>query len=1278
MAQEEYEHPSEDGSEQLSGPPSSLDAETPAEDFDPLSDIPVSTQNIIVDTEEREHRDPALAYPLVAIGASAGGLQAFREMLDQLSPHTGMTFVLISHLAPNYDSQIVSLLQRHTKMSVVPILEGERPQPNQVYVLLPNQTVRLEGGVFRLQDRAPNDRNPATVNVFFRSVAEDQRNLSVGVVLSGADGDGAEGLKTIKGEGGLALVQSPDSAAQPGMPRSSIAADHVDLILPPARLAAELELIAVQFARPEVAVLEQGKPPHGDDQHFHRILQLLRTQSGLELRQYKPETIRRRMARRMILLRLENLADYYRFLQARPDEIRLLQEDILINVTRFFRDPYFWGALQTQVLPTLLKDRPVSKPIRIWCAGCSTGEEAYSLAISVLEYLTNNDLETPIQVFGTDASERSIEKARTASYPDTIANDITPDRLRRYFNKIENSFQVSKRVRDLCVFARHNLCNDPPFSHMDIVSCRNVMIYFNQALQRQIMSTFHYALDPGGCILLGMSEGMRDYGEAFAPVDRKHKIYSKLGGDSSPTFPLGREYRFSRVTPVGKSARSEEEGSWPEVDLQRAADRIVLARFGPPALVVDERMNVVQSRGQTSPLIQLAPGVVSWNLSRVLRADIFEEVRRTLQRAMDENVPTSTRLKTSSGDQREHQFQVDVLPIGSSGIRTRCFLILFQPTEDNGVDTTFGNVTSLTEVTDDEKDRVIIQLRNDLNGTRFHLQTLVEERDSRNQELVSANEEIQSANEELQSTNEELETTKEELQSTNEELQTVNDELQQRNQALEQTGNDLRNLLTSVSIPLLMLTMDLHIRQFTPPMQKLVSVLPSDIGRPIGDIRLQLSIDNLEPFLTHVLETLSTHESEVQDREGRWYLLRIRPYRTSDNKIEGLVVVLIDIDELRHSQESLTQARNFSRSIVESVSIPVVVLARDCTMLTVNSAFRELTQTRTSELTGRSFPDLVELRWGLSDLSARLDGLLTAERGSSFTLEHESTGPERKTLLIAAQALVTDGDRVLLLTIEDISLRRQAQRLMSHQNEALQGQVQIAAQELDRTQNELRGLTGHLFTVQEEERQRVARELHDDVGQRLSLLALLLNSVDDAKLKDDDKGKMGEAREHLQELGTDVRGMSHRLHPAIMDDLGLSAAVKSLVEEFGKREEMPSTYIVRDLPILQSQPATTAIYRITQEALRNVAKHAGKTHVKVMLEARDGILHLEIRDLGMGFDQRPDAGEASSGLGMITMQERARLAHGTLSVASALGEGTTVIVDIPYEEHGEHGSDEHG
>jgi two-component system, chemotaxis family, CheB/CheR fusion protein len=1219
---------------------------------------------ISIEEAAEENQAPALQFPVVGFGASAGGLQAFKEVLENLDPNTGMAFVLVTHLAPDQKSFMSEIVERYTNMPVSSIEDGHRPEPNHLYVLLPNQSLTLRDGHFRVEPPPAGERFPKTIDKFFYSLAADQKNHAIGVVLSGADTDGALGLKAIKGEGGIALVQSPDTALHSGMPRSSIASDHVDLVIPPAEIAIELGRLAQQFARPEVRSLEEGVISPDDEQLYQKILQLLRGFSGLDLRQYKPETIRRRIARRMLLLRMERLAHYLRFLQSRSDELRALHEDVLINVTRFFRDPGLWESLRMNVLPVLMQDRPQERPIRIWCAGCSSGEEAYSLAIGVLEYLSQHSLDTPVQIFGTDASDESIEKARIAIYPETLLSEIAPERLRRYFTKVDRGYQVSKRVRDTCIFARQNLANDPPFSHIDILSCRNVMIYFNQALQRQVMMTFHYALEAGGFILLGMSEGLRDYGEVFSTVDRKSKIYMKTGNNLPYNFEPPRHYAISQGGGLQRSPLTDSENSvWPELELQRAADRIVLARFGPPGLIVDDRMNVLQSRGQTSSFLEITPGAVTWNLLRVLREGLVSDVRSTLQRAIQENVPATGTASLLDEHKGEQKIEIDVLPITSASSRPRCFLVLFQMLA-KGED---GKPTALPmqpQLTVDEKDRLVAQLRQDLNSTRFHLQSLVEERDARNQELVSANEEIQSANEELQSTNEELETTKEELQSANEELQTVNDELQQRNNVLTQTGNDLTNLLNSVNIPLLMLTSDLHIRQFTPPMQKVLSVRPGDIGRSISEIRLQLSIEDIEPILIDVLETLGTREMEVQDREGRWHLLRVRPYRTAENKIEGLVVVLLDIDQLRRSQQQLMDARDFASSVVESVPVPIVVLNRDCTIRAENTAFRHLTQMQSAEVEGRSLPDLVGHLWGIDRMREKLDELLNSPLGTTTEFEHESTTPRRKNLLINGISLSTDGSPVLLLMMEDVTLRREAELLIARQKEALEGEIAVAARRLNRTQEELRGLTAHLLTTQEEERQRVARELHE-TGERLSLLEAVLNELRPEGAAKQNGAKIDTALEGVHTLNESLRQISDRLQPAILNELGLSAALKALVEEFGEREKMPATYATQNLPAGWSQGTATAVYRIAQEALRNVEKHAGKTHVKVVLAGEGKGLQLKVMDFGSGFD--PDGETGTTGLGLITMQERARLAGGNLTVASKVGEGTSVTAEVPLE-----------
>ncbi len=1219
--------------------------------------LPGDDSGVIV---EEDSREPALPYPVVAFGSSAGGLQAFRTILEELATDTGMAFVLVPHLAPDVASHLTELTGRYTRMPVNPILDGERPEPNRIYILQPNETVELAGGLFRVHLRKAEDRIPRPIDLFFHSLAADQKNYAVGVVLSGADADGALGLKTIKGEGGFAIVQTPESAQHSNMPRSSIAADHVDLVIPPNEIAVELKRLARQMLRPEVRSLESGEAVPSDAQSFARILHMMQVASGLDLRQYKPDTIRRRIARRMLLQRRETLADYQRYLTVHKDELANLQEDVLIGVTRFFRDASFWNAFSAELLPAFFKDRVPSQSVRVWCAGCSTGEEAYSVAIALLEYTSANGIEASIQVFATDASARSVETARQGIYPDTLAGEIRPERLRRFFTKVDRGYQVSKRVRDICIFAKQNLCSDPPFSHIDFLLCRNVMIYFNQVLQQQILSTFHYSLEAGGFLLLGASEALREYEEIFSPVDRKNKMYTKTGS----SFPGGHNMAFHRAFGTISHLQTNSQGSeqaWSDLELQRAADRIVLARYGPPGLIVDARMKVLQARGQTSAFVELASGTVSLNLLRILREGLSTPVREMFEYAIGANVPVSRTVELPGKDEEPQLICIDILPISSSDEVARTYMILFVEEAKEKARLTIDRPLS-PELDHKDEGRLIAQLRQDLASTRFHLQSLVAERDAQNQELVSANEEIQSANEELQSTNEELETAKEELQSANEELQTVNDELQQRNTVLSQTGNDLTNLLTSVSIPLLMLNDTLQIRQFTPPMERLLNIRAADIGRAISEIRLQLSIENIEPILHEVLDTLGTRELEVQDREGRWHMLRIRPYRTAENKIEGLVLVMVDIDQLRRTQQSMQQSRDFADFLIERMPMAVVVVEKDCTLRTANTAFRDLTGMQPRELVGRSLPVIFQTLWGLDGFEAKLDALLAGETGAALEFEHKSTHPNHSVLLIKGQALGMDGSRVVLMTMEDITLRRQSESLAADQKEALEREVERTNRTLQRAQSELQELTAYLFTMQEEERRRVARELHDDVAQRLS--ALQLQHERSRREEDGSRAERDEAIHNvLDSLNTDVRAISHRLHPSVLEDLGLTEAIRTLVKEFEQRENILATFINVNVPDAVPLMIATTVYRIVQEALRNVVKHAGKAHVKVLLEAQDDILKLEVRDSGLGFDQ--DADERTSGLGLISMKERARIAQGTLEIQSSLGRGTVILLTLP-------------
>jgi two-component system, chemotaxis family, CheB/CheR fusion protein len=1234
------------------------------------TELEVLSQEVIVaqgsapstDHPEENADSGHLPFAVVAIGGSAGGVEAYIELFQNLPADTGFAYVVVSHLAPTHKSHLAQIIRSRTSMPVMEIQHHTRPEPNQVYVIPPNAVLTIRHGFLELGVRA--DRFVMTIDGFFRSLAADQKNRAIGVVLSGMDSDGALGLRAIKGEGGISIVQAPESARFPDMPSNSIEADHVDLVAPPADIGRELARLGSQFVRPELQSLEEGLAIAGQEQQFTRILNLLSGVSTIDFRGYKPATLRRRIARRMLLKHLDTLPEYLQYLQLHGEELQDLQEDVLIGVTRFFRDPEVFDILKSAILPRILENRENGQQVRIWVAGCATGEEVYSIAITLLEYLSSQPIEPPIQIFGTDASENSIQKARLGIFPDSLAKEISAERLRRFFLKVDKGYQVAKRVRDLCIFARQNLCHDPPFGHIDLVSCRNVLIYLGQDLQRRVVPTFHYALRPDGFLLLGNSETIHTHFDLFALLDRKHKFYRKL---PSPTH-LSLDMR-SHFAPLRDAAGDQNRTeAWSDIDLQRSADRIVLARYGPPGVIVNEDLEILQSRGHTALFLEMAQGATSLHLSRMLREPIAAQVHDAVRRAIDQDTPVHLPRLSVAKNEGAQGASLEVLPMHTGGSRPRCFLVLFPPAgtlagrDDHSVDEL---------VSPPEYDRFAAPT-DDLTVTKLYLRSLIEERDARNQELVSANEEIQSANEELQSANEELETTKEELQSSNEELQTVNEELQQRNSILAQTSNDLTNLLNSVNLPLLMLNNDLQIRQFTPLTQRLMNVRPSDIGRSISEIRLNLSVENLEPLLLDVLDSLGTRELEVQDRDGHWRLLRVRPYRTADNKIEGVVLVLMDIDELRRSQQELLEARDYARSVIESIKTPTVVLNTDLKIRTVNGAFRTLASLPAGDSEGRSFPDLAVLLWGLESVRERLSGLVhNLADSDSLDFEHQfEQGQETRFLHIWARALATDGEQIILLTFEDITAPKITEHLHARLNRELEVQVHSTEETLGRTQSELRALAAKLFASQEEERRRVARELHDDISQQLAHLQMELERIQIKPPANADELSL--KMEHLHKtaahLSDNVRAISHRLHPSILEDLGLAEAIKSLLEEFRGQEGMLTTFRRHLVPASIPYETVGALYRIAQEALRNVAKHAGKTHVKITLEGTGSGVRLKIKDFGEGFDMQ----EKSAGLGLISMAERARLVQGAFSVESALGAGATITVEVPLSPEARH------
>jgi PAS domain S-box-containing protein len=862
-------------------------------------------------------------FPTVGIGASAGGLEAFRELLKNLPADTGMAFVLVQHLDPKHESMLTGLIAKATTMPVSEVEQGMRVEPNHVYVIPPNTHMTISRAILALAPRseAPGQHRP--VDHFLTSLAEDRGSRAIGVILSGTASDGTLGLKAIKAEGGITFAQN-ETAKYDGMPRSAIGSGHVDFILSPERIARELAKIGRHPYVVPIQTLEaQTLPKEGGD-NLKRIFRLLLRSRGVDFTYYKHSTIERRIARRMLLRKIEHWEDYVQYLEENPVEVETLFDDMLITLTGFFRDPGAFGALKQKVVPPVTKDRSPERPIRVWVPGCATGEEAYSIAMCLLESLGDTGSNIPIQVFGTDISEKAIEKARSGIYAKNIAEDVSLQRLRRFFVKVDKGYQISKSVRELCIFAKQDLTRDPPFSNLDLISCRNMLIYLGPILQKRVIPLFHYALKSGGFLLLGKSEALSAYGDLFSMVERKHKIYSKRLAPARHFLDVVPMHHPTRRERASREEALPDESRWGEIDIQREADRVVLARHAPPGVVVNDEMEIVQFRGRTGRYLEPEPGEASFNLLKMAREGLKLELRTVVHRAKKEDGPVKKEGLEFRYNGQLREVTVEVVPLKTPPIGERLFLVLFEETTREAVAEVEKPAKKGEKLTKSKKDRRLAQLEQELTSTREYLQSVVEEQEATNEELKSANEEALSSNEELQSINEELETAKEELESANEELTTMNDELQNRNAEMHQLNNDLNNLLASVNIPILMLGNDLRIRRFTPMAEKTVNVTSTDVGRPIYDIKLGVEVPDLEGLISEVRDTVNIMEREVQDRDGHWFSLRVHPYRTIDNKIDGAVLTLVDIDLLKRDQEQIEKSRDLAEQDVKERTAELV------------------------------------------------------------------------------------------------------------------------------------------------------------------------------------------------------------------------------------------------------------------------------------------------------------------------------------------------------------------
>jgi two-component system, chemotaxis family, CheB/CheR fusion protein len=844
-------------------------------------------------------------FPIVGIGASAGGLEAATVMFKELSIDLGMAYVLVLHLDPARESAVTEILGRATRMPVLQVKDGMRVAPDHVYVIPPNCEMTIAEWVLHLRNREERRSANTTIDTFLRSLAVGHGSDAIAVILSGTASDGTLGLAAIKGEDGITFAQEPTSAKYDGMPASAIASGCVDFVLPPAGIAQEIARIR---DHPYIADGNKQEPALlGDESDMDQVFRLLRRVTRVDFSGYKPPTIARRIQRRMALQKIEKLKDYGAFLQREPQELNALYHDLLINVTSFFRNPEAFDSLKHIVYPAILKARkPASGPIRIWVPGCSTGEETYSHAIALVEYLGEERADIPIQIFGTDLSESAIQRARVGVYKENIEADVTPLRLRRFFHKSDGGYQIRMSIRDLCIFSTQNIFNDPPFSRMDLVSCRNVMIYLSQSLQRRVIPIFHYALNPTGFLMLGNTEGLLGAGsELFEMTDKKQKIFRKrlVSTPLAFGFSLGRPDLEAIGAQTVVSSKSPEALKVP-MELQREADRLLLSRYVPPAVLISHQLEILQTRGRTASFLELPSGKASLNLLKMARPGLLFELQSAIEEARKKGFEAIRENVRVEDDGKSKTVTVRVVPFKVPTQEQYSFLIIFESGSSTGNGLPASALAKvpasslvLDPVSTEEQSSLgkqIVQLRQELAATREYLQSIIESQEGTNEELQSANEEIQSGNEELQSTNEELQTSKEELESANEELHTVNEEMQHRNELLTQLNNDLTNLLYSVNLPIVMLGADLSVRRFTPQAGTVLGLTSNDIGRTMPRLKLKIDVGNLEQNLLDVIQQVQSRQFSVQDNDGKWCILRIVPYRTMDNRIDGAVLSVVN------------------------------------------------------------------------------------------------------------------------------------------------------------------------------------------------------------------------------------------------------------------------------------------------------------------------------------------------------------------------------------------------
>ncbi len=956
-------------------------------------------------------------FPVVGIGGSAGGLEAFEQFFKIMPPDSGMAFVIVAHLDPSREGSMPELIQRDTAMKVLQAQDNMKILRNTVYIIPSNKDIAMLNGKFQLFDPMKTDGLHLPIDYFFRSLAEDRGSWAAGILFSGMGSDGTKGILAIKKNLGMVIVQDPETAKYDGMPTSAISTGIVDAVL----AIKDMPIKLMRFAK-NLLLSAQWKATTTYDattNAIQKILLLVRHHTGHDLSAYKKTTLNRRIERRMEVNDIRNISDYVLFLQTNRSEIDILFKELLIGVTKFFRDAEGFESLRAALAP-VLKTKTLDSPVRIWVPGCSTGEEAYSIAILIKEYFDKLNRIGLIQIYATDIKRESIDKARTACYPAAIRGDVSQDRLNKYFIFKDNKYCVKREIRDMVIFAEHDVHKDPPFMRLDLLSCRNLLIYMNAKLQQRVISLFHYSLNPGGILFLGTAESTGELAEYFTPFDARFKIFKRSKSAIASNSLLRHFDTDLASTVLPESGRSKQPTTQTNESMVETTNRLLLKSFTPPSVVVDAKGNVLLITGKTGKYLELPVGQPTMSIFEMVHEAIRPELYGAIHSAGTDNKKVMMHdlpIKVTGG---YRSIDLIVEPLQPHGHPRGSLLVVFQ--EKSFLKET--DTHKIKMLPPGKEHLLLVQLEKELKSTKDQLLKTRTAMEQTTEEHKSAYEELQSINEEHQSTNEELTTSKEEMQSLNEELVTINSEYQEKIGELTLTSNDMKNLLDSTAIATLFLDNNLCIKRFTPSVAQIMSLIPTDIGRPITDIAMNLRYDGIIKNSREVLANLVRFETQVQTNDNHWYIMRILPYRTIDNRIDGVVFTFTDISLEKELEGKLLAARLYAEGIVDTVREALIVLDTNLNILSANHAFYTLFRTTPARVISKFLYHIEGGRWDIQQLRAILHEVLDKNKNfKDYIVEDDFRSLGHKKLILNARRVMSEDKKtdMILLAFDEVT-----------------------------------------------------------------------------------------------------------------------------------------------------------------------------------------------------------------------------------------------------------------